>query len=122
MIKHFVNSEYVEQVQFVKWLSLKHSNVLFSSSAGGMRTSIGTACKMKSMGYRKGCPDIMIFEPNTQYRGLFIELKKEKGGQVTPEQKQWIELLNQRGYFAMVCKGAEEAKKVVEMYFLDKNG
>ena len=54
-------SEYVEQCHLVDWLKKQYPGVLFTASAGGMRTSIGVAKKMKRAGYSKGCPDIMIF-------------------------------------------------------------
>lgn len=130
----FMRSEFVEQCQVVSWLKQQYPNVLFTASAGGARTSIGTAVKMKKMGYSKGCPDIMIFEkaicyekytiPNSsitdrrkvEYSGLFIELKREDGGFLSLEQRHWIDKLNERGYKAVVAKGFEEAKQVIQEY------
>lgn len=113
----FIRSEYIEQIQFVNWLEQTYPGILFSSSCGGMRTSIGTAVKMKRAGYKKGCPDIMIFEPRGQYHGLFIEMKREKKSVISPEQKVWINELNKRNYKAVICYGFEDAKKTVEKYF-----
>jgi hypothetical protein len=50
------------------------------------------------------------------YHGLYIEMKRSKGGTVSPEQKVWISLLKQQGYEAIVCRGADEAKQAIESY------
>ena len=67
-------------------------------------------------GLKRGVPDILIFEPNDKYKGLMIELKV-KGNYPTKEQKEWIKNLNERGYFATVCKGFDEFEKVFNQYF-----
>jgi hypothetical protein len=44
-------------------------------------------------------------------------MKKEKGGTASPEQKRWQEQLRNRGYASYICKGNEEAIKVIDEYF-----
>jgi hypothetical protein len=45
---------------------------------------------------------------------LFIEMKT-KAGTASEEQKIWIEKINKYFYAkAVVCKGFEEAKKIIE--------
>lgn len=53
---------------------------------------------------------------NSKYNGLFIELKRIKGGSVSKEQKDFISFLNNQGYLAVVCKGHKEAIVVIEQY------
>lgn len=72
--------------------------------------------KNKNMGTRKGYPDLAIEIARQGYHGLRIELKVKKGGQVTPEQKQWIERLTKQGYKAVVARGFEEAKQIITEY------
>ena len=116
------NAEYFEQVAVVEYLKTAYPNVLFSATCGGMRTSIGTAKKMKISGYKKGLPDLMIFEPRGNYHGLFIEMKAPfvKGvsqkGKTSLEQLEWQARLNERGYMAVICYGFEEAKKAIDGY------
>jgi hypothetical protein len=118
-----MNEEYFEQIAVVQYLQAKYPKVLFTASAGGMRTSIGTAIKMKKMGYRRGCPDLIIFEPINcitglnKYHGLLIEMKKKKGGTVSLEQKEFLQLAEERGYKAIVCEGAAEAIVEIDNYF-----
>lgn len=117
-----IPSEYDEQCHLVAWLKWHYPKVLFTASAGGMRTSIGTAKKMKKMGYSKGCPDLMIFErggyiaKSLTYNALFIELKRLKGGHISPEQNKWLAELEKRSYRGVVCHGAENAKRVIKDY------
>lgn len=111
-----MQEEYYEQVALVNWLKLQYPNILFTASAGGMRTSIGTATKMKRMGYAKGTPDLWILERNDEYNGLIIELKKKKGGQLSKEQKEWLRRLNERGFKAVCCKGYDDAEKTIKEY------
>lgn len=111
------DSEANQQEIVVKYLRLSYPKVLYCASAGGMRTSYLQAIKMKRTGYVKGFPDLFIYEPNQDYKGLAIEMKKEKGGVASPEQKWWQEQLRNRGYASYICKGSKEAIKVIDEYF-----
>jgi len=113
--------EYWDQVNIVSWLKLQYPYVLFTASAGGMRTSIGTATKMKRMGYSKGTPDLWIMECCEGYNGLIIELKKKKGGVLSKEQKEWLRRLNERGFKAVCCKGYDDAEKTIKEYLRSLN-
>ena len=110
-------SEANQQEIVIKYLKLAYPDALYCASAGGMRTSYLQAIKMKRTGYVKGFPDLFIYEPRNEYNGLAIEMKKEKGGVASPEQKRWQEQLRNRGYASYICKGNEEAIKVIDEYF-----
>jgi len=110
-------SEANQQEIVIKYLRLSYPNALYCASAGGMRTSYLQAIKMKRTGYVKGFPDLFIYEPNQDYHGLAIEMKKEKGSVASPEQKRWQEQLRNRGYCSYICKGSEEAIKQIDEYF-----
>lgn len=100
----------------VNYLRISYPKALYCASAGGMRTSMRQAIKMKRTGYVKGVPDLQIFEPRGEYHGLLLEIKTKKGV-ASPEQKEWIELLNKRGYKAIICKGTDECMKAIDNYF-----
>lgn len=110
-------SEANQQEIVIKYLRLAYPEALYCASAGGMRTSYLQAIKMKRTGYVKGFPDLFIYEPRNEYNGLAIEMKKEKGGVASPEQKRWQEQLRNRGYASYICKGKEEAIKIIDEYF-----
>ena len=44
-------------------------------------------------------------------RGVAIELKRQKGGTTSPEQREWLENLENHGWCCAVCKGWEEARE-----------
>ena len=106
------------QTSIAKYIDLcsNSKGILWTATAGGMRTHMSVARKMKAQGLKRGVPDLLFFEPNDKYKGLMIELKI-KGNYPTKEQKEWIKNLNDRGYFAAVCTGFDEFEKVFNQYF-----
>ena len=109
-----VPSETYEQIKLVMWME-KIGLRFYAIPNGGSRPIV-EAVKFKRSGVKAGVPDICIPFASGPYHGLYIELKREVGGKVSPEQREWIEYLNGAGYYAVVCKGFEEAKRVVEYY------
>lgn len=113
--------EHSEQVNLMKWWALAcHSfgldeRTLFAIPNGGERNVI-VARRMKDEGVRAGVPDLFLAWSDRKYGGLFIELKKPKGGRVSDVQKLYIELLNESGYKAVVCNGWEAAKQAITDY------
>ena len=104
------------QKAVIDYLKYTYPQALYCASAGGVRTSMKQAIKMKATGYVKGVPDLQIFEPMNNYHGLLIEIKDIKGV-VSKEQKEWIKELNKRGYFATYSRGFEATIKVIDDYF-----
>jgi VRR-NUC domain len=73
--------------------------------------------KLKRMGVSAGFPDIEIPLPIPGlYHGLYIELKRQKGGFLSDAQLDWLKYLNGQGYHAVRANGFEEAKQVVLDY------
>ena len=86
------------------------------------------AIKMKASGYKKGFPDLAIFEPKVvspevdpfiYFYGLFLEVKTKKG-RPTKEQLWWRNELNKRGYVAEIVYGYDEAVAVIDRYLNNK--
>lgn len=98
---------YVNKYPDLKWLN---------GSLNGVRLTIGQAVKAKKAGNVKGYPDIFLPVKRGQASGLFIELKRVKGGRIEPEQREWREFLLSQGYAHHFCKGADEAWKVIKGY------
>lgn len=110
------DSEFTIQKSIVTLLDLKASHLLYCASAGGVRTSLAEARRMKATGYKKGFPDIFFYEPRQGFNGLAIELKKP-GGSPTPHQRQWKADLEARGYKAVIAKGRQACLDVINSYF-----
>lgn len=109
-------SEQQEQFVLVHWLRLK--NIKHHHSPNGGSRNIIEATKFKRLGTSAGFPDVIIPYKNDSkgYGSLYIELKRFKGGVTSPEQKEWLEWLNSHGHLAVVCKGADEAIKIITEY------
>ena len=104
------------QIAVVNWIKWDFPEMLYCASAGGMRTSLSVAKKMKASGYVKGFPDLQIMHPTMKHHGMFIELKADKKCYASKEQKEWVEKLNERGYYAVVCKGFDESIDQITEY------
>jgi hypothetical protein len=99
------------QQWFVNWLASEQ--ILYCANAGaGIRVSMGTAIKMKNMGYKRGFPDVMICEPRGLFHGLFVELKCGKDSRATPEQIIWQKMLTERGYVSIIMPPLEYMQAV----------
>lgn len=72
--------------------------------------------RMMAEGLRKGVPDLCLPVARGGSHGLYIELKRTKGGRVSPEQAAWIDSLLRQGYAACVCRGWEAASREIERY------
>ena len=71
---------------------------------------------MKAEGVTAGVPDILLAVPRQGCHGLWIELKRRKGGRVSEAQEHVMARLRQAGYRVEVCKGWWEAREVIENY------
>ena len=111
--------EHQLQKSIIEYIKLQYPKALYCASAGGLRTSITQAKRMKATGYIAGFPDLAIFEPLGYYYGLFLEIKTEKG-RTSKKQLHWVESLNERNYKAVVVYGFDQAKKELDEYLNQK--
>lgn len=109
-----------EQEEFAAWCDAKR--LLWAHIPNERKATIRVMSELERQGLKKGFPDNFIAHPNGKYHGLFIELKRAKKhlSRVSKEQREWIKALNEKGYAACVCYGAEAAKKVVLEYLGEK--
>ena len=105
-----------EQKEFAAWLD--ETGLLWYHTPNERRASVTELVNLTAQGMKKGVPDNFIAEPRGKYHGLYIELKRSKKSlsRKSPEQREWIESLNEKGYKAVFCYGAEEAKRAVLEY------
>ena len=81
---------------------------LFAIPNGGKRTP-ATAALMRKMGQRPGVPDLFYSRPRHGAHGLYIEMKRRRGGQLSDNQKVKLALFAGAGYATVVCAGKDEA-------------
>ena len=102
-------SEHLEQVRLVSWFRRQYPSVrIFAVPNGGARSGLQGA-KLKAEGVSPGVPDLFVPAWN-----LWIELKREAGGTVSPVQKDWIAYLEAIGHKVIIGRGFEDAKRQIE--------
>jgi hypothetical protein len=107
-----IPTEHEEQREVVRWFRQTYKGVrIFAIPNGGAR-SPATAGRLKAEGVSSGVPDLFV-----PAWGLWVEMKRTKGGAVSSEQKDWIKYLEEVGYCVKVCKGAEAAKGQIQAFF-----
>lgn len=116
--------EHDEQTALIDWTMLQcgrwpELKLFYHIPNEGKRTP-AAARRLKQEGMKRGVPDNCLPVAKGGYHGLYIELKRVSGGRPTPEQLQWIEDLNAQGYLAVICKGWEEAARVIERYLREE--
>ena len=99
-----MESEHLEQVRLVSWFRKTYPDVrIFAVPNGGARSGLQGA-KLKAEGVSPGVPDLFI-----PAWGLWVEMKRSKGGTLSPEQRDWIAYLDDCGYQCIVGRGFEDA-------------
>lgn len=112
--------EDVEQTCLFRWAAYQQAaaqelKLLHAIPNGGYRSK-ATAARMKAQGVKPGVPDMCLPVPRGTYHGLYIELKRQKGGTVSPDQREWLADLRAQGYAAYVCHGWQEAADTIMGY------
>ena len=102
-------------MQWVDMFFNGNEEFVFAIPNGGLRNVV-VAKKMKAEGVKPGVPDLFFTLARGGYHGLFIEMKRIKGGSTSKDQKDKIERLRNCGYKVDICKGFDEAKKSILEY------
>lgn len=116
-----VPTESEEQQALFNWIRLSVGKYPELKSAyhianEGKRT-VANGAKLKREGLSPGVPDICVPVAKGKYHALYIELKRKKGGRISPQQEEFIGKLNSQGNLAVICFGWDEARKIIEWYF-----
>ena len=109
-----------EQEEFAAWLDAM--GLIWAHIPNERKATVRVVVELERQGLKKGFPDNFIAEPRGKYHGLFIELKRAKKSlsRKSIEQRKWIKMLNDKGYMAVFCYGAEEAKRAVLSYLSEE--
>lgn len=115
-----IPTEDAEQIAVVAWcegyaLADARARLLLHVPNGGQR-HIATAARLRRLGVRPGVPDLLLPVAVPPYHGLWIEMKRRKGGQVSADQHGWMDALRAEGYAVAVARGADEAIEVIIAY------
>ena len=74
-----------------------------------------TATILKTMGVKKGVPDLHLPVPAGKYHSLYIEMKAADG-KPEPDQLWWRDKLREQGNAHAICYGWKHASEVLEWY------
>ena len=96
----------------VRWFRQTWPSVLIHAIPNGGARSKATAGRLKAEGVVSGVPDLFV----PAWR-LWIEMKRVKGGSLSQEQKDLAAYLQSVGYWVIVGKGADDAKRQISAFF-----
>lgn len=109
-------TEHEEQAALFTWFRMRYAGMLmYAIPNGGARSSI-TGARLRDEGVLAGVPDIFLPCPSGGKHGLYIEMKRQKGGRVSAPQKVVMQALRMQGYEVAVCHGWQEARDYIEQY------
>lgn len=123
------HNEYNLQKAVCQYLNLQYPEVLYlSDTIANLKLSIPQQVRNKAI-QKNGfhCPDLLILEPNNNYKGLFIELKTATPYKLNGEikashknhlsnQENTIIKLNEKGYKSFFAWEFETIIKEIDEY------
>lgn len=113
-------NEDVEQAQLFAWAQYASGKypelALMHHIPNGGKRGKAEAARFKLQGVKAGVPDIFLPSARGGCHGLYIELKRVKGGRVSAAQEEFIKALRAQGYRVAVCFGMEQAREVIVEY------
>ena len=116
-------SEEEEQAAVMEWAMLMERQypelaLLFHIPNGADRHP-AVAAKLKRQGVKAGVPDLFLPVARGGWHGLFVEMKRQKGGRLSDDQKAWLDALTAEHYLAVRADGAEAACDVIYKYLTE---
>lgn len=121
-----VPTEHDEQVKLFRWAELASARYpelaeMFAVPNGGHRHK-AVAGKLRAEGVKRGVEDVMLLVPRGKYHGLLIEMKRADShpSDTKLEQLAWHRIHEARGFCVRVCRGFDEAHRVVTDYLNER--
>lgn len=109
-------SEDREQMVLLQWFARQYPGIRIHSIPNGGHRHIVVAARLKATGQRPGVPDLFV----PAWR-LWIEMKRQKGGTLSPDQRDWIEYLRGLGYWVIVGRGFDNAAEQIQRLAAQEN-
>ena len=125
-LRRGVPTEHDEQVALFREMHLRGCTdprwrQAFAIPNGGLRSK-KTAARLKAEGVKAGVPDIFLPVSVGIWSGLFVEMKRTKGGRLSDEQRDFIDKLDPH-YMVVIGHGAQDAiDKIRDYLALDRSG
>ena len=104
-----------EQMHFVRWFRRTYPEVLIFAIPNGGKRNLATAARQKATGTVRGIPDLFVPEWL-----LGIEMKRQKGGKLSDEQKNIKKILESFQHSVIVPAGSADAEAQVTYFLSNK--
>lgn len=111
-----IPTEETEQITLFNWARTQQHKypelrLMYHIPNGGQRSK-SEAARFKAAGVRAGVPDIFLPCPRSRYHGLYIELKRVKGGRVSGDQESLcVSSLRWATPYMSASAGSRQAKQ-----------
>ena len=120
MGENIMRTESQEQIAFFQHAEVilrqyKITAPIYAIPNGGQRNAI-TGARLKKEGVKRGIPDIFFSCARGGFHGLYLDMKREKGGTLSEFQREMIDRLTHEDYCCVVCSGCEEAIQQLTSY------
>lgn len=102
------------QVQICKWLDLTQEFYYFAIPNGGVRHRL-VAIKLKMEGAKAGVADMFWMTSNKNWKGLFVEVKIDKGTQQA-NQKTFEAIAINHGYHYAVVRSIDDCIDLITKF------
>lgn len=106
--------EHKLQVAICKWLEYTQDFYYYAIPNGGLRHRL-VAIKLKMEGAKAGVADMFWMISNDRWKGLFIEVKIEKGKQ-TSSQEAFEQIALAHGYFYSVVRSIDDCENIIRKF------
>lgn len=103
-----MKSEHLEQAEFVSWFRKTFDGVRIYAIPNGEKRGKEAAMRLKVEGVTAGVPDLHI-----PAWSCWIEFKREKGGVVSKEQKDWHEYLRGLNHLVIIARGKDDGTRQI---------
>ncbi|MDE1476314.1 VRR-NUC domain-containing protein [Xenorhabdus bovienii] len=117
------NHEHYAQVHFFYHCEMNTPDIhkrLHSTPNGGLRHK-KTGEHLRAEGQRRGYPDVSLDLAKGCYHGMRFEFK-HGANKPSEDQKQWLNILSEDGFYCVVVYGEHEAIEAVTQYWCLESG
>lgn len=84
--------------------------------SGDLKQRAIQMARMKAQGFKAGVFDYLLALPIDQYPGLWIEMKRQKLGVVSDDQRKFDTNMQLAGWATAICYGWDAARAAIETY------
>jgi hypothetical protein len=106
--------EHKLQVAICKWLDWTQDFYYFAIPNGGHRHKT-VGIKLNMEGAKAGVADMFWMVHNKNWKGLFVEVKFEKGSQ-QPNQKAFEQIAINHGYYYSIVRSIEDCESLIKRF------